>query len=130
MDLYGAGQDVVAIRDLDKDGVREFLWAPDNWSGGGPGLGPICVAAHLAPFLPDHPVVSPLASPAHLLTSSPAQSSPHHSPIGPGSAAPWGSPLILTIPWGYNALMGSGVDEEEKSENSATRRDVPGARNP
>ncbi len=62
--------------------------------GGGPGMGPICVAAHLAPFLPGHPVVSPLPSPAD-------------SHIGPVSAAPWGSPLILTIPWVYIALMGA-----------------------
>jgi hypothetical protein len=38
VDLYEAGQSVIAIRDLDKDGVREFLWAPDNRDGGGPGL--------------------------------------------------------------------------------------------
>ena len=38
VDLYASGQQLVAIRDLDKDGVREFLWAPDNREGGGPGL--------------------------------------------------------------------------------------------
>ncbi len=58
--------------------------------GGGPGMGPIAVARHLAPFLPDHPVV-PLQV---------AQS------CGTVSAAPWGSPSILPISWAYIAMMG------------------------
>ena len=58
--------------------------------GGGPGMGPIGVAAHLAPYLPGHPVTK-LGS--------------KHS-IGPVSAAPYGSASILTIPWVYIALMG------------------------
>ena len=57
--------------------------------GGGPGMGPIAVARHLAAFLPGHPV-----------TGGGGES------IGPVSAAPWGSPSILTIPWVYIALMG------------------------
>ena len=60
--------------------------------GGGPGMGPIGVAAHLAPFLPGHPVVEPASRGAHA--------------IGPVSAAPYGSPAILTISWVYIALMG------------------------
>ena len=56
--------------------------------GGGPGMGPICVAAHLAPFLPGHP----------LATGSAA---------GPVSAAPWGSASILLISWTYIRLMGA-----------------------
>ncbi len=63
--------------------------------GGGPGMGPICVAKHLAPFLPGHPVVSPF--PDGLGT--------HAS--GAVSAAPWGSPSILPISWVYIALMGA-----------------------
>ena len=59
--------------------------------GGGPGMGPICVAAHLAPFLPGHPVVD-----LH-----------HGAPCGTISAAPWGSAMILPISWAYIALMGS-----------------------
>ncbi|TAJ22249.1 MAG: glycine dehydrogenase (aminomethyl-transferring) [Nitrospirae bacterium] len=59
--------------------------------GGGPGMGPIGVAAHLAPFLPGHPV-----------TQLGGKDS-----IGPVSAAPYGSPSILPISWVYIALMGS-----------------------
>jgi glycine dehydrogenase len=58
--------------------------------GGGPGMGPICVAEHLRPFLPGHPVV----------------------PVGRGeegavSAGPWGSPSILPISYVYIKLMGA-----------------------
>ena len=60
--------------------------------GGGPGVGPIGVAAHLVPFLPNHPVV-PEAGPA--------------TGPGPIAAAPWGSAGILPISWAYIALMGS-----------------------
>jgi len=58
--------------------------------GGGPGVGPIGVAAHLAPFLPGHPFVP----------------SPAHSP-GAVAAAPWGSASILPISWVYIAAMGA-----------------------
>ncbi|MGH9334848.1 MAG: aminomethyl-transferring glycine dehydrogenase, partial [Vicinamibacteria bacterium] len=58
--------------------------------GGGPGMGPIAVAAHLAPFLPGHPLTQVGGEKA----------------IGPVSAAPYGSPAILTIPWAYIRLMG------------------------
>jgi glycine dehydrogenase len=64
--------------------------------GGGPGMGPICVASHLAPFLPGHPVTSPFHGGP---TGSKA--------IGPVSAAPWGSASILLISWVYIALMGA-----------------------
>jgi glycine dehydrogenase len=67
--------------------------------GGGPGMGPICAAAHLAEFLPGHPVVN-LGG---------------EDPIGPVSAAPWGSAGILMIPWAYIALMGGkGLAEATK----------------
>ena len=68
--------------------------------GGGPGMGPIGVAAHLAPFLPGHPVVSPFGEAAKAKGVG-------SKAIGPISAAPWGSPAILTIPWVYIALMGA-----------------------
>ncbi|MBF5041202.1 aminomethyl-transferring glycine dehydrogenase [Aggregicoccus sp. 17bor-14] len=58
--------------------------------GGGPGMGPICVASHLTKFLPGHPVV----------TTGGAQA------IGPISAAPWGSASILLISWMYISMMG------------------------
>ena len=58
--------------------------------GGGPGMGPIGVAAHLVPFLPGHPVVD----------------LDHPAAAGTVSAAPWGSAAILPISWAYIALMG------------------------
>ncbi|QNH74927.1 glycine dehydrogenase (aminomethyl-transferring) [Pseudomonas protegens] len=59
--------------------------------GGGPGMGPIGVRAHLAPFVANHPVV-PLDGPL--------------AENGAVSAAPWGSASILPISWMYIALMG------------------------
>src|ERR1041384_1637570 len=62
-------------------------------------MGPICVAEHLADFLPGHPVVN-LGG---------------ENPIGAVSAAPWGSASILTIPWIYIRLMGpDGLTEASK----------------
>ncbi len=58
--------------------------------GGGPGMGPIGVRAHLAPFLPGHPVIAP----AEGLTE------------GPVNAAPYGSPGILPISWAFCLMMG------------------------
>ncbi|MCC6659900.1 MAG: aminomethyl-transferring glycine dehydrogenase [Phycisphaerales bacterium] len=80
--------------------------------GGGPGVGPIGVAAHLAPYLPGHPVVSPFRAPDGSRGSGPAAHAAGSGEegamaIGPVSAAPWGSASILTIPWVYIALMGS-----------------------
>ncbi len=66
--------------------------------GGGPGVGPIGVAEHLASFLPDHPVVT-IGSDG----------------IGPVSAAPWGSASILVISWIYIRMMGGeGLAEATK----------------
>lgn len=59
--------------------------------GGGPGMGPIGVAAHLAPFLPGHPVVKGVGG---------------GDAMGPVSAAPWGSASILPISYAYIAMMG------------------------
>ena len=59
--------------------------------GGGPGVGPIAVAEHLLPFLPGHPL---------------AERCGGAQPIGPVSAAPWGSASILPISWMYIRLMG------------------------
>ncbi|MEZ5962852.1 MAG: aminomethyl-transferring glycine dehydrogenase [Planctomycetota bacterium] len=58
--------------------------------GGGPGMGPIGVAAHLAPLLPGHPTVATGGEQA----------------IGPVAAAPWGSASILPISYAYIAMMG------------------------
>jgi glycine dehydrogenase len=59
--------------------------------GGGPGMGPICVASHLAPFLPKHAVVECGGKDG----------------IGAVSAAPWGSASILMISWAYIRMMGA-----------------------
>ncbi|XP_028174267.1 glycine dehydrogenase (decarboxylating), mitochondrial isoform X3 [Ostrinia furnacalis] len=63
--------------------------------GGGPGMGPIGVKAHLAPFLPSHPVVDPLADLGDAAHS-----------FGSVSAAPFGSSAILPISWAYIKMMG------------------------
>jgi len=60
--------------------------------GGGPGVGPVAVAAHLKPFLPSHPM-APLAE--------------DREGIGTISSAPYGSAGILQISWAYVALMGA-----------------------
>jgi glycine dehydrogenase len=73
--------------------------------GGGPGMGPIGVAAHLAPFLPGHSVVSPFASAAGRSTGGQAASGTKAT--GAVAGAPWGSASILTISWVYIALMGA-----------------------
>jgi glycine dehydrogenase len=61
--------------------------------GGGPGVGPIGVAAHLAPYLPGHPLA------VGRVGGSKA--------IGPVSSAPWGSASIVTISYAYIAMMGA-----------------------
>jgi len=60
--------------------------------GGGPGIGPIVVKDHLAPFLPGHPVHPECGG---------------ERAIGPVSAAPWGSAGILPISWAYIFMMGA-----------------------
>ena len=60
--------------------------------GGGPGVGPVAVAAHLAPYLPGHP-----------MHPDPAR---RRGPVGPVAAAPYGSAGILPISWAYVRLMG------------------------
>ena len=59
--------------------------------GGGPGVGPICVAAHLAPFLPSNPIIATGGEQA----------------IEAISAAPWGSALACLISFGYIEMLGS-----------------------
>jgi glycine dehydrogenase len=56
--------------------------------GGGPGVGPVAVRSHLAPFLPGNPL-------------------DESSPVGPISAAMFGSASILAIPWTYIRMMGA-----------------------
>ncbi|CAI5462604.1 unnamed protein product [Closterium sp. Yama58-4] len=68
--------------------------------GGGPGMGPIGVKAHLAPFLPSHPVVPTGGIPPPPPGSVGKQ-------MGAIAAAPWGSALILPISFMYIAMMGA-----------------------
>lgn len=66
--------------------------------GGGPGMGPICVAKHLKPFLPSHSVIAP-----------------NENKTTAVSAAPWGSSLILLISYGYIRMLGTeGVTDATK----------------
>jgi glycine dehydrogenase len=60
--------------------------------GGGPGVGPIGVRSHLAPFLPNHPLVA---------SAGPATG------VGPIASAPWGSAGILPIAYAYIRMMGA-----------------------
>ncbi len=64
--------------------------------GGGPGMGPIGVRAHLAPFLPGHPETAGASGAAPQTEGS----------AGPVSAAPYGSASILLISWAYCLMMG------------------------
>ncbi|MDV7187101.1 aminomethyl-transferring glycine dehydrogenase [Lutibacter sp. TH_r2] len=59
--------------------------------GGGPGVGPICVAKHLAPFLPSNPIIPTGGNKAITAISS----------------APWGSALVLLISYSYIKMLGS-----------------------
>ena len=63
--------------------------------GGGPGVGPVAVREHLAPFLPTHPLVELGAT------------GPDDGGVGAISAAPWGSASILPISWAYIRMMGA-----------------------
>ena len=77
----------------------------------GPGVGPVGVRAHLAPFLPNHPL-RPEAGPA--------------TGVGPISAAPWGSAGILPISWAYITMMGARRpaprDRRSRSSTPTTSR--------
>ena len=89
--------------------------------GGGPGMGPIGVKAHLAPFLPDHP-----RRPGRQPLRRRARASV------PVAAAPWGSASILPISWAYIAMMGGegltratrGGDPERQLRRHAASRPI------
>ncbi|WP_248958544.1 aminomethyl-transferring glycine dehydrogenase [Sphaerisporangium perillae] len=78
--------------------------------GGGPGVGPVAVRAHLAPYLPGHPM--------------------QDGPVGPVSAAPYGSAGILPISWAYVRMMGAqglkaATEQAILSANYLARRLAP-----
>ncbi|MER7209638.1 aminomethyl-transferring glycine dehydrogenase [Streptosporangium sp. NPDC000239] len=79
--------------------------------GGGPGVGPVAVRAHLAGYLPGHPLRD-------------------DSPVGPVSAAPYGSAGILPISWAYVRMMGAdglkaATEQAILSANYLARRLAP-----
>ena len=83
--------------------------------GGGPGVGPVAVRAHLAPYLPNHPL-APAAGPA--------------TGVGPISGAPYGSAGILPISWAYVRMMGpegltAATEVAVLSANYVARRLAP-----
>ncbi|WP_214410367.1 aminomethyl-transferring glycine dehydrogenase [Sphaerisporangium fuscum] len=78
--------------------------------GGGPGVGPVAVRSHLAAYLPGHPL--------------------EQSPVGPVSAAPYGSAGILPISWAYVRMMGAdglraATEQAILSANYLARRLAP-----
>ena len=94
--------------------------------GGGPGMGPICVAPHLAPFLPGDPLGALAVAGASGTRAGDGDgggdgggagrgagdgsgdgSGERHGAVGPVAAAPWGSAGILPISWVYIVLMGA-----------------------
>lgn len=87
--LVGIGQPADIGADVCHLNLHKTFCIPHG--GGGPGMGPIGVKAHLTDFLPTHPLVC-VGGPAG---------------IGAVSAAPWGSPGILPISWAYIAMMGA-----------------------
>lgn len=78
--------------------------------GGGPGVGPIGVKSHLAPFLPGHPLIKTGGDKS----------------IAPVSGAPWGSASILPISWAYIKMMGGrGPPTPPKSPSSTPTTSSP-----
>jgi glycine dehydrogenase len=86
----GLTSPAAAMRDA--EGLVQVQVADIGADRGGPGVGPIGVAAHLAPFLPAHPML--------------AEAGPQATSHGPVSAAPFGSASILPISYAYIRMMG------------------------
>ena len=99
--VYVDGANLNALLGLAKPGDRRFGADVSHLNlhktfciphgGGGPGVGPVGVAEHLAPYLPNHPMA--------------AEAGPDTG-VGAISAAPYGSAGILPISWAYIAMMG------------------------
>ena len=87
--LVGIAQPGLYGADVSHMNLHKTFCIPHG--GGGPGMGPIGMKAHLAPFMSSHVVIPPRGT-------DPAQSAI--------SAAPWGSPSILPITWSYIRMMG------------------------
>ena len=93
--LVGVAQPGLFGADVSHLNLHKTFCIPHG--GGGPGVGPVAVGPHLAPHLPNHPVVGE-AGPS--------------TGVGAISAAPWGSAGILPISWAYiTAMGGEGLTE-------------------
>ena len=93
--LVGVAQPGLFGADVSHLNLHKTFCIPHG--GGGPGVGPVAVGPHLAPYLPNHPVV--------------AEAGPSTG-VGAISAAPWGSAGILPISWAYiTAMGGEGLTE-------------------
>ncbi len=99
--MYYDGANLNAILGVSRPGDMGFDIVHSNLhktfatphGGGGPGVGPIAVKAHLAPFLPGHPLIPDMPG--------------HEDGIGAVASAPWGSAGVLAISWAYIAMMGA-----------------------
>jgi glycine dehydrogenase len=109
--LVGLAQPGIFGADVSHLNLHKTFCIPHG--GGGPGVGPVAVREHLAPFLPRHPVLeatdgfSGLAVAGSAVTPEEADSVPAAVRTGPVAAAPFGSAGILPISWAYVAMMGA-----------------------
>ncbi|HEX5187980.1 MAG TPA: aminomethyl-transferring glycine dehydrogenase subunit GcvPB, partial [Streptosporangiaceae bacterium] len=114
--LVGLAQPGVFGADVSHLNLHKTFCIPHG--GGGPGVGPVAVREHLAPFLPRHPVLaaggfggpSPRAS-GGVAVAADVHIEDEHIPsrlrTGPVAAAPYGSAGILPISWAYLTMMGA-----------------------
>jgi glycine dehydrogenase len=109
--LVGLAQPGIFGADVSHLNLHKTFCIPHG--GGGPGVGPVAVREHLAPFLPRHPVLeatdgfSGVAVAGSAVTPEEADSVPAGLRTGPVAAAPFGSAAILPISWAYMAMMGA-----------------------
>ncbi|HHV22285.1 MAG TPA: aminomethyl-transferring glycine dehydrogenase [Propionibacterium sp.] len=97
--LMGLGQPGKFGGDVSHLNLHKTFCIPHG--GGGPGVGPVAVGEHLAPYLPNHPLW---------------ESAGPETGVGPVSAAPFGSAGILSITWAFIAMMGAeGLTDSTKN---------------
>ncbi len=107
--LVGLAQPGVFGADVSHLNLHKTFCIPHG--GGGPGVGPVAVREHLAPFLPRHPMLPAGASKAGVAVTADVPIAADEVPAalrtGPVAAAPFGSAGILPISWAYVAMMGA-----------------------